>query len=451
MDKERIFKIMNKLNINYLEDLNVYKINKKEYHSDHRYYKNKDEYLKNESSFITSLNGSFRFMRLNSYKDLKDEYLSEGFDISNLDTINVPGCIELEYTKKAQYVNQMYPWDGSFISNPPHIDLDKNPVGIYFKDFSIDDINEEINISFEAASMAIYVYLNGEFIGFSEDSFLPARFNLNKYLKHKNRLTVVVFTYSKAAYIEDQDYWRLTGLYRDVYLYRVNRTHVNDIKIDSPLINNYKDGNFTISVKGENIASIKAKLLFKGQEIKSFEFKDSYNTLIENAMPWSAEEPNLYDLELEVYSNEGLAEFIHEYVGFRTFELRNKVMLINGKRIIFRGINRHEFSCYGGRHVTKEEMLEDIRFMKANNVNAVRTSHYPNDSYWYELCDIYGIYLIDEVNMESHGSWTKMDVFDPSWNVPGSIPEWENLVLDRCMETYERDKNHPSIVIWSHI
>ena len=440
---------MKNLNIDYLQDLSVYKINKNEYYSDHKAYKNKEEYLSGKSSFEKSLNGNYRFMRLDSYKELKDEYLEEDFNIDNLSTITVPGCIELEYTKKAQYVNQMYPWDGSFISNPPHIDMDKNPVGIYFKDFTVDDLNSNINISFEAASMAIYVYLNGQFVGFSEDSFLPARFNLNKYLKHKNRLTVVVFSYSKAAYIEDQDYWRLTGLYRDVYLYKINKTHIDDIKISSPLINSYKDGELNITIKGVNIKSVKAKLLFKNSLVKEFEFVDSYTTQIIDAMPWSSEVPNLYDLELEVYGDDGLSEFIHQYVGFRTFELKNKVMYINGKRIIFRGINRHEFSCYGGRYVTKEEMLEDIRFMKANNINSVRTSHYPNDTYWYDLCDIYGIYLIDEVNMESHGSWTKMDVFDPEWNVPGSVPEWENLVIDRCVETYERDKNHPSILIWS--
>ncbi len=440
---------MEKLDLSYLQDLNVYKLNKLEYVSDHKYYRNREEFLKNSSSFIKSLNGNFKFLYLNSFAEIKEEYLDENFNIDSLDSIIVPGCIELEYTKKPQYVNQMYPWDGSFISNPPYIDLNKTPVGIYFKDFVRDDLHQCSNISFEAASMAMYVYLNGHFVGYSEDSFLPARFNLEKYLKDNNRLTVVLFAYSKAAYIEGQDYWRLTGLYRDVYLYDVPKAHITDIKIKSPLVNDYKDGKLTINAKGQNIKNIHAKLLYKEHLISEFDFTNCTTLTLSDVKQWNSETPNLYDLELEVYSDNGLEEFVHQSVGFRTFEIKDKVMLINGKRIVFRGINRHEYSCYGGRFVTKDEMLEDIRFMKANNINSVRTSHYPNDTYWYELCDKYGIYLIDEVNMESHGSWTKMDIFDPSWNVPGSLLNWENLVIDRCAETYERDKNHPSVLIWS--
>lgn len=432
----------------YLEDLNTFRINKIKPHSDHKIYKNEEEFKNDNSSFYRSLNGTYKFLRLSSPLLVKDEYLSESFDTKNLDDIEVPGCIELKYNA-SQYVNQMYPRDGSFISNPPHIDLTKNPTGIYFKDFEVEDLTKEINISFEAGAMALYVYLNGNFVGYSEDSFLPARFNLNKHLKQKNRLAIVVVSYCKAAYIEDQDYWRFTGLYRDVYLYETPIAHVQDIKIVSPLINNYKDGKLSIKVDSRNVKNIKAKLLFKGQTISEFEFIGQYECEVKNVLPWNHETPNLYDLELEVYGESGLSEFIHEYVGFRTFEIINKVMCLNGKRIIFRGINRHEFSAFGGRHVSKAEMLEDILFMKRNNVNAVRTCHYPDDSYRYELCDKYGIYLIDEVNMESHGSWTKMDVFDPSWNVPGSLETWENLVLDRVKCTYERDKNHPSIIIWS--
>lgn len=438
------------LNLNYLEDLNVFNVNKLDYYSDHKVYKSKQEYLNKKSSFYQSLNGEYKFKYFASPKLIGEEYLKEDFDISSLDIINVPGCIELNYTHAPQYVNQMYPWDGSFISNPPHIDIDRNPTGIYFKDFDVDNLDEDLNISFEAGAMALYVYLNGEFVGYSEDSFLPARFNLNKYLKHHNRLTVVVCSYSKAAYIEGQDFWRLTGLYRDVYLYSTPKAHILDIKVLANLENNYQDGHLFLNVKSKNVKEINATLSYKGQEICKKSFKDLLDIKVKDVHPWSAEVPNLYDLELEVIDENGeVSEYIHQDIGFRTFEIKNKVMLINGKRVVFRGINRHEFSSIGGRHVTKEEMDEDIRFMKANNINAVRTSHYPNDTYWYELCDKYGIYLIDEVNMESHGSWTKMDVFDPSWNVPGSLPSWEKIVLDRVKHTFERDKNHPSIVIWS--
>ena len=439
---------MTKFNPNYLTDLNSFKINKNDYTSDHKIYKNKDEYLKNNSSFYKSLNGEYKIIRLKSPLEVKDEYISKNFNISKLDTINVPGCVELKYNNP-QYVNQMYPWDGSFISNPPEIDLTKDPVTIYFRDFELDDIPNDINISFEAASMAIYVYLNGKFVGYSEDSFLPARFNLNSFVEKQNRLTIVVASYSKAAYIEGQDFWRLTGLYRDVFLYSRPSAHIDDLKIKSSLESNYKDGTLEITAKNTNVHKIRAELYFKNKLISSFEFLDYAKITIPNIESWNHETPNLYDLELTVYDEDGPTEFIHQYVGFRIFEIKNKVMKLNGKRIIFRGINRHEFSSIGGRHVTKEEMMEDILFMKRNNINAVRTSHYPNDTLWYDLCDIYGIYLIDEVNMESHGSWTKMDVFDPSWNVPGSDNKWSDLVLDRVKETYERDKNHPSILIWS--
>ena len=299
---------------------------------------------------------------------------------------------------------------------------------------------------------AIYVWLNGEFVGYSEDSFTPSEFNITPYLKEKNnKLAVEVYRYSTASWLEDQDFWRFSGIFRDVYLYAVPEIHVRDMKVIADY--DYENGNGILATEldiiGDSDYEIKLTLTDKNG-IKVYEGNTAnVSASIPDIMPWSAEQPNLYTITAEISSDSEIIETAETKIGFRTFELKDGIMCLNGKRIVFKGINRHEWNAEGGRVVTEDDMLWDIRFMKQNNINAVRTCHYPNNSLWYQLCDEYGIYLIAETNLESHGTWQKMGACEPSINVPASLPEWKEACLDRARSMYERDKNHASVLIWS--
>ena len=327
-------------------------------------------------------------------------------------------------------------------------------MGSYVKFFDVDKelLGKETFISFQGVETAIYVWLNGEFVGYSEDSFTPSEFNITPYLKEKNnKLVVEVYRYSTASWLEDQDFWRFSGIFRDVYLYAVPEIHVRDMKVIADY--DYENGNGILATEldiiGDSDYEIKLTLTDKNG-IKVYEGNTAnVSASIPDIMPWSAEQPNLYTITAEISSDSEIIETAETKVGFRTFEMKNGIMCLNGKRIIFKGINRHEWNAEGGRVVTEDDMLWDIRFMKQNNINAVRTCHYPNNSLWYQLCDEYGIYLIAETNLESHGTWQKMGACEPSINVPASLPEWKEACLDRARSMYERDKNHASVLIWS--
>lgn len=314
-------------------------------------------------------------------------------------------------------------------------------------------------ISFQGVETAFYVWLNGTFIGYSEDSFTPAEFELTETLREgENKLAVEVYKRSSASWLEDQDFFRFSGIFRDVFLYSIPRVHVRDIFVKAGLTDSYQEG--TLEIRAELIGDIDDVTI--EASLRDGDEKEIWNGNAEGkeevffkasglaVLPWSAEEPRLYRLYLYVKNEEGqILEFIPQKVGFRRFEMKDRIMCLNGKRILFKGVNRHEFDPVRGRAITREDMLWDIRFMKQHNINAVRTSHYPNQTLWYELCDEYGIYLIDETNLESHGSWQKLGEVEPSWNVPGDRPEWKAAVLDRASSMFERDKNHPSVLIWS--
>ena len=327
-------------------------------------------------------------------------------------------------------------------------------MGSYVKFFDVDKelLGKETFISFQGVETAIYVWLNGEFVGYSEDSFTPSEFNITPYLKEKNnKLAVEVYRYSTASWLEDQDFWRFSGIFRDVYLYAVPEIHVRDMKVIADY--DYENGNGILATEldiiGDSDYEIKLTLTDKNG-IKVYEGNTAnVSASIPDIMPWSAEQPNLYTITAEIISDSEIIETAETKIGFRTFELKDGIMCLNGKRIVFKGINRHEWNAEGGRVVTEDDMLWDIRFMKQNNINAVRTCHYPNNSLWYQLCDEYGIYLIAETNLESHGTWQKMGACEPSINVPASLPEWKEACLDRARSMYERDKNHASVLIWS--
>ena len=433
--------------LEWLANPEIFEVNREKAHSDHT-YTTKDGNLRQ------SLNGTWKFAYTEHPDNRPSDFYKNDFDVTNFDEITVPGHIQLQGYDKPQYVNTQYPWEGQESLLPPQIPQKRNPVGSYVKFFDVDNalLGKETFISFQGVETAIYVWLNGEFVGYSEDSFTPSEFNITPYLKEKgNKLAVEVYRYSTASWLEDQDFWRFSGIFRDVYLYAVPEIHVRDMKVIADFDYENVNGILTteLNIIGEKDFSINLTLTDKNGNKVYESNAANVTTFIPNVKPWSAENPYLYTLIAEISSNGEIVETAETRVGFRTFELKDGIMCLNGKRIIFKGINRHEWNANSGRVVTEEDMLWDIRFMKQNNINAVRTCHYPNNSLWYQLCDEYGIYLIDETNLESHGTWQKMGVCEPSINIPASLPEWKEACLDRAKSMYERDKNHASVLIWS--
>lgn len=445
----------------WLEDPEVFEVNRIEAHSDHKYYESTEEMISEaEMSLRQSLNGMWYFSYAKNPSMRVEDFYKMDFDCKFFDKIKVPGHIQLQGYDQCQYINTMYPWDGTEALRPPKISKEYNPVGSYVKYFELEEAlqDKRVFVSFQGVETAFYVWLNGTFIGYGEDSFTPSEFELTPYLREgENKLAVEVYKRSSASWLEDQDFWRFSGIFREVYLYAAPKTHVEDLFIKATLDDKYENGILDLQFKLMGILDCEVEAMLQdqsGQEV--FKQKVKGNALcnisgrIDGVHPWSAELPYLYRLTICIRDAENnVVEVVPELVGFRKFEMINQVMCINGKRIIFKGINRHEFNVRRGRAVTKEDMMWDIEFLKKHNINAVRTSHYPNQSLWYRLCDIYGIYLIDETNLESHGSWQKLGVCEPSWNVPGNKEEWKEAVIDRAKSMFERDKNHPSILIWS--
>ncbi len=447
--------------LSWLSDPEVFAVNRKAAHSDHLYYETIAQARAEEDMPLRqSLNGTWHFSYAkNPSLRVKDFYKAD-FDCSGFDKIQVPGHIQTQGYDTMMYINTQYPWDGTEFLRPPHISESYNPVGSYVRYFEVADAlqGKPVSISFQGVEIAFYVWLNGHFVGYSEDTFTPSEFDLTPYLcDGTNKLAVEVYKRSSASWIEDQDFWRFSGIFRDVYLYAVPQTHVEDMFVKATLCNDYMDGSLDIAMvlSGKLSGSVTVALEDAlGETIYTETCPASeklhFTATLPNVDQWSAEDPNLYQLlVLLTDENDNVIEVVPQDVGFRIFEMKDGIMCINGKRILFRGVNRHEFNCKRGRAITIEDMLWDIRFMKQYNLNAVRTCHYPNQSLWYKLCDRYGIYLIDETNLESHGSWQKLGQCEPSWNVPGNRPEWQACVLDRANSMFQRDKNHASILIWS--
>lgn len=446
--------------LDWLANPEVFGVNTVTAHSDHAYFASKEEADRQVNSLKQSLNGSWKFAYAANPSMRVADFYKPDFDTSGFDIIQVPGHWQLQGYGQNQYVNTMYPWDGHADLRPPYISETDNPVGSYVKEVILEEalLGKRTFISFQGVETAFYVWVNGHFVGYGEDSFTPTEFEVTDFLQAGvNKIAVEVYQRSSASWIEDQDFWRFAGIFRDVYLYAVPEVHVRDLALGQALINDYTDGELTATLEltGQVAGSrVRFRLLDAdgseciAEEVAAHELLE-WRYVLPQAKAWSAEEPNLYRLEIEILRDGNLIEIVRPSVGFRTFEIKDGLMLVNGKRIVFKGINRHEFDYQRGRAITEKEMLWDIRFMKQHNINAVRTSHYPNQSLWYQLCDEYGIYLIDETNLESHGSWQKLGVTEPSWNVPGNLPEWRNNVLDRANNMYQRDKNHPSVLIWS--
>lgn len=448
--------------IDWLENPEIFRVNRIDAHSDHIYFESLSEaYSLKETQLKQSLNGKWKFSFAKNQDLREKDFYKENFNCSNFSEIEVPGHIEMQGFDKIQYTNVLYPWDGRELLRPPHISKEYNPVGSYIKYFELDEKlkDKRTFLSFQGVETAFYVWINGEFLGYSEDSFTPSEFEVTKFLRAgKNKIAVEVYKRSSASWLEDQDFWRFSGIFRDVFLYSVPEIHINDLFLKANLDEDFENAEITAELnflekKEGNISVVivdpSGKEVVKTSDY-SLDKNVSISINLKNPLLWSAEIPNLYTFYFIVKNSVGkIIEVVPQKFGIRKFELKDGIMKLNGKRIIFKGVNRHEFNCKTGRVVTKEDMLWDIKFLKKNNINAVRTSHYPNNSFWYELCDEYGIYLIDEANLESHGSWMKLGMSEPSWNVPGNLPEWRECVLDRAQSMLERDKNHPSILIWS--
>ena len=429
-------------------------------HSDHAYYADTAELINKSSSFVLTLDGLWYF---NFAKNL--ELLPEGFekveyDCKSWDTIRVPAHIQLEGYGTPQYTNTPYPWDGHEAIVPGELPRKNNPVASYVKYFSIPDGWKSAFISFKGAESAIAVWCNGSYVGYSEDSFTPSDFDLTPYLvAGENKLAVQVYRYSSGSWLEDQDFWRFSGIFRSVELYTKPEIHLENIFVKALPINNYQDGNLNINFTWKKAIEKHCEIellnangeTILAESIANDAIQADFSATVKNVKLWSAEQPNLYTLLVYVKdSHDRLVEVIPVKVGFREFKLDSGLMKINGKRIVFKGTNRHEFDCYSGRALNPKLFEQDIITMKQHNINALRCSHYPNSSYIYELCDFYGIYVIDETNLETHGTWMKngLDRIDEN-SIPNDNPDWEAAVLDRAKSMLERDKNHPSIIIWS--
>lgn len=440
--------------LDWLTNPEVFAVNREPAHSDHKFFHN-------GNALRQSLNGTWKFSYAANPEQRTVDFYRTDVTEAGMDEIQVPGHIQLQGYGKCQYVNMMYPWDGRETVKPTMIPVKENPVGSYVKYFDVEEalLGKETYLSFQGVESAFYVWLNGEFVGYSEDSFTPSEFLITPYLKEKNnKLAVEVYKVSSGSWLEDQDFWRFSGIFRDVYLYAVPKVHVRDMKLTA----DYDEKSGRGLLAGELLCSgAIGELSGVGITLADWEGTTVYaekavcedglvrfTKEIPDVLPWSAEQPDLYTVTVELTGKDGsVIETAMARVGFRTFAIKDGIMCLNGKRIVFKGVDRHEFSAERGRAITEADMLADILMMKRNNINAVRTSHYPNQSKWYELCDTYGIYVIDETNLETHGTW--MNDRGPAENLPGDYPEWRGAVLDRATSMYERDKNHACVLIWS--
>jgi len=452
-----------KTNFDYtkIKDPHYFRENRLDARSSHKYYRNDTEVESCKSSFLHCLNGLWKFSYVENIALCPKDFFLPDFDCKCWDEITVPGHVQMQGYGIPQYVNVQYPWDGLDDIEPGEIPEDFNPVASYVKYFHVPEKmrGEDLFISFQGVESGFALWLNGHYVGYGLDGFTPSEFELTPYLKDgENKLAVQVFRFTAGSWIEDQDFYRFSGIFRDVFLFSTPKVHVCNLKVETQLDDDFNAAtlcvsmHFTEGVQGKVEASLfhgDNVICSAGVELFS---ETQVNLPVKNPLLWSAEKPNLYKLELRIIDSKStLNEVIIQAVGFRRFELVGNIMHINGKRVEFFGTNRHEFSCDRGRAITREQMESDIITMKRFNINALRTSHYPNHPYTYELCDRYGIYVIDEVNLESHGRWHNIQTSDVGVEaaLPGDNPDWLDIVIDRVDNLFQRDKNHPSIVIWS--
>ena len=485
-----------KADIRWLDDPQVFRVNRLDAHSDHKFYENKEDYENKEQRLKQSLNGIWKFHYSENAMERPADFYQKWFQCRSFDEMKVPQHIELAGYDKIHYINTMYPWEGHIYRRPAGTGKEKgkgkgmfsqaeyNPVGSYIRKFDLQDglRGKRIILSFEGVEQAFYVWVNGEFAGYAEDSFTVSEFDITPYVKEKdNLLAVEVHKRSTAAFLEDQDFFRFFGIFRDVNLYGIPAVHIEDLWVRP--IYHPEDGKAEIELdirlsqkkKEKNIRG-KIKVLLKddSDEKKTVLLDETENLddpAIQTNLPvegsvnnvlhfryelkkpvhaWSNADPYLYELLIEVQNEKDeTVEVVPYPIGFRKIELKDGKMLLNGKRLIINGVNRHEWNARSGRCITEADEKWDIECIRRNHINAVRTCHYPDHISWYYRCDQAGIYLMAETNLETHGSWQKMGAVEPSWNVPGNIECWRACTLDRAVSNFETFKNHTSVLFWS--
>jgi len=514
--------------VEQLRNPGYFRENRMDAHSDHVVYAPGDTISDSAagSSFRLMLNGTWKFYYSPDFENCPEGFQAEEYDISGWDDINVPGHIQLQGYDIPQYVNVQYPWDGREELDSGKLPVEFNPAASYVKEFELPEhfSGKRVFISFQGAESALRVWLNGQYIGFASDSFTPSEFELTEYIrKGVNRLAVQVYKWNSGSWLEDQDFFRFSGLYRDVYLFAVPEHHVWDVKVSADISpDNLSVGKISVALSyisegadykaelfapdgklldtkvlpvsshsavPENTAKETVKAdgqkknggLF-GKFLKNSEKKSevpekkaadssaiaAYSNkktpenpaagtvcadfTVSDPYLWSAENPSLYSLKVTVTDPvKGEEEWFVQKTGIRHFEIKDHIMELNGRRIVIKGVNRHEFSTDSGRVVSRDDLLKDLYTMKRHNINAIRLCHYPNSSAIYELADELGFYLIDECNMESHGTWDPVErgVKKRDYVLPGTHTEYRDMLLDRIHSMVMRDKNHPSILIWS--
>ena len=463
----------------WLDNPEVFKVNQLEPHSDHCYYLDYSDMKKEKNPLLQSLNGQWEFAYSKNVMERPVDFYKETFDASGFDKIMVPGHIELAGYDKIRYINTMYPWEGKEYHRGAYSmeatgaeegmfsEAQYNPVGSYIKYFDLDKnmCGKRIHICFEGVEEAMYLWLNGQFIGYAEDSFTPSEFDLTPYIKEKgNVLAVQVHKMSTAAFLEDQDFFRFFGIFRNVTLKAIPDVHLEDVWFKPVLNQDNESGSVSVSMKvsATDSQNVTAGFILKDREEnilveKSLQLNKENDHLegticvdLESVRLWDNHNPYLYHAYVELKAEDGsLAEVIPYDIGFRRIEIIDKVVYLNGKRLVITGVNRHEWNARTGRCIGIEDMKADISCMLRNNINSVRTCHYPDQIPWYYMCDDAGIYVMAETNLESHGSFQKLGAIEPSCNVPGSIPQWKDAVLERAKNNFETFKNHTSILFWS--
>ncbi len=418
-------------------------------HTSHIPFHDKDNYFK-------SLNGTWKFKVVKTVDQRPLTFWKSDFNVQNWQNIQVPGHWEFQGFGTPIYTDEEYP----FTPDPPKVPKNYNPVGSYVKNFDLPKNwhGEQVFLNFGSIRSAMIVWLNGKKVGYCQGSKTPAEFDVTEFLKpKKNKLALQIFRYSDGTYLEGQDFWKVSGIERDVFLYKTEPIYIWDYHLKSTLVDNYQNGQLDLSIDLKRFTQKpKAPLtclisLSKNNQVIYSETQKNIDTSVtiskklKKVAPWSAEYPNLYDLKITIKDDQKTYDQLHTKVGFRTIEIRNKQLCINGKPISIRGVNRHEHDMNSCRIITKESMLNDIRLMKQFNINAVRTSHYPNRKEWYNLCDKYGLYVIDEANIECHG----MRFHEKGYALLSDNKDWEKAYLDRVKRMVKRDKNHASIIGWS--
>ncbi|MBN2374952.1 MAG: DUF4981 domain-containing protein [Sedimentisphaerales bacterium] len=455
------------------ENPEIFGINKEQPHASQMNYPDRDSALKGareESPNYQSLNGLWKFHWVAQPDERPLDFYQLDYDVSGWDEIPVPSNWQLHGYGVPLYVNVRYP----FKADPPYIMSEvpeeytkakhPNPVGSYRTEFSVPDDwqSRQIFIHFDGVDSAFYLWINGQKVGYSQGSRTPAEFDITRFLvPGKNILAAEVYRYSDGSYLEDQDFWRLSGIFRDVYLFSVPKLHIRDFKILTDLDENYQNATLSVTAKitsysdqpGSGVVSLELLghgLTMSGPKVKvaipqnqQKEETVDLRVKVSNPLKWSAETPNLYQLLLKLEDESGkVIEIIPVKVGFREVEIKNRQLYVNGKPVLFKGVNRHEHDPDTGHYISAESMIKDIEIMKRFNINTVRTCHYPDTPIWYDLCDKYGLYLIDEANIESHGMGYGAKSL-------GHDTRWQKAHIDRMLRMIERDKNHPSIIIWS--